>query len=473
MKKYIFSFVLLGICIVSMVTNWYRELSYVLLVLLLIMLLDKMGKGVVLRETIAFLYAFTCLVMPAVGYKYYSSENALSMLWVKYMPVPEHVYFSYALPAITFFCLAVLLPFSNQQASDEGEGIKKLVSRIQKILTVNKTSGLIIVSVGTAISFAIPYLPGGLQYFATLFFFSSFAGFLYLHFTASLPYKKWVMIFFVLFILYNAINGGMFTIVAYMGITIFSFLLLGKQTSLFKKAIIFLIASFLIIVLQSVKRTYRAYTWRSEYKGNKIELFANLYWNNLVKGDALIEINAMFPIYVRANQGFNVALVMRRVPMVQPFDNGNRLMTVLASAFVPRLLWPDKPEAGGKFNMKFYTGVEIKGWSTNIGPLGEAYGSFGVEGGIIYMFFLGAFIRWAYKRVFVIGNRVPLIILWIPVLFYQTTYSAETDLLQIVNSILKSAFFIWLLYKLLPRWFGIAETYMRKKPETKLSESAF
>ena len=129
------------------------------------------------------------------------------------------------MPAIAFFCLALLLPFSNKQGTDEGEGIRNLVDRIKKILAVYKTSGLIIVSVGTAVSFAIPYLPGALQFFATLFFFSSFAGFLYLYYTTGLPYKKWALILFVLFILYNAISGGMFTIVAYMGVTIFSFLL--------------------------------------------------------------------------------------------------------------------------------------------------------------------------------------------------------------------------------------------------------
>ena len=43
----------------------------------------------------------------------------------------------------------------------------------------------------------------------------------------------------------------------------------------------------------------------------------------------------------------------------------------------------------------------------------------------------------------------------LPVLFYETTSSAETDTLQIINSIVKSAFFIWLLIKFLPQWFGI------------------
>ena len=127
--------------------------------------------------------------------------------------------------------------------------------------------------------------------------------------------------------------------------------------------------------------------------------------------------DALFPLYGRTNQGYNVAMVMKRIPAIQPYDNGARLLTVFASAFVPRFLWQDKPEAGGAFNMKYYAGWNIKGWSTNVGPLGEAYGSFGAQGGIAYLFLLGLFLRFVYLRVFIISAKIPLLICWLPVLF--------------------------------------------------------
>jgi hypothetical protein len=209
-----------------------------------------------------------------------------------------------------------------------------------------------------------------------------------------------------------------------------------------------------LILIQSVKHTYRRLTWKEGYQGSKIALFSNLISDKLTNVNTLFDEGALFPLYYRANQGFNVALVMRRFPSRIPFDNGKNLLLNLASSVVPRLLWPNKPEAGGKFNMKYYVGMDIKTFSTNVGPLGEAYGSFGVTGGIIYMFFLGAFIRWAYKRVYIIAYKLPLLIFWIPVMFYQVTYSAESDTLQILNSVIKSAFFVWMLVKILPKWFG-------------------
>jgi hypothetical protein len=424
------------------------------------MIVDKMGKGIVLRETIGFLYVFTCLVMPVVGYSFYTRDNKLAHLWVKYMPVQESVYFSFCLPAIAFFCFALLLPFPKKSENDLGEGLKSHINKIKTLLLSNTKVGLTIVIVGVITSVGINYLPAGLQYFATLLFFASFAGLLYVYYSPAFKYKKLVMVLFVLFIFNNAISGGMFTIIAYMGLTIFSFLMIGRKISMLKKVCILLLGVVSLIILQNVKMQYRQKVWLSGYTGNKAALFNQLIWENVEKGESLITTDALFPIYTRTNQGFNVSLVMKHIPRIKPHDQGDRLLTVFASALVPRFLWLDKPEAGGQYNMKYYAGFAIKGWSTNVGPLGEAYGAFGSKGGIIYMFFLGLFLRWAYLRVIVITKRIPLLICWLPVLFYQIIYSAETDSLQIFNSLVKSAFFIFLIYKLLPQWF------CEKKKET-------
>jgi hypothetical protein len=86
------------------------------------------------------------------------------------------------------------------------------------------------------------------------------------------------------------------------------------------------------------------------------------------------------------------------------------------------------------------------------------------------MFFLGGFIRWAYKRVFVLSVKTPLLIFWLPVIFYQVTYSAETDTLQIMNSVIKSAFFVWILIKITPGWFGVIKKKTRRNLAVKGKE---
>jgi hypothetical protein len=469
MRQIIYSLIMGVILILSFVTNWYAALGIALMLLLIIMILYKIGNGIVLLEMTAILYVFTCIIMPLTGYEFYTYNNRLSSLWVKYMPVKPEIYFSYAMPAIACFCLAITLTTFKKQLPDEGKRLEVKITQVRLRLNKYKNKGLQIMLVGVVISVLAKFLPVALNYFAILFFFASFAGLLYVYFSPDFRRKKIVLLLFIIFIIWNALQSGMFTIVAYMGITIFSFFQLGKRTAIFKKVILMFVTIAFFIVLQNVKIMFRKQAWDKSYEGSKVELFGNLFIDNIQKGNALLSEDAFFPLYARTNQGYNVALVMKRIPVIRPYDNGERLLTVFASAFVPRFLWADKPEAGGIFNMKYYAGWTIRGWSTNVGPLGEAYGSFGVTGGIIYMFLLGLFLRWVYLRVFTLSDKMPLLICWLPVLFYQTTSSAETDTLQILNSIIKSAFFIWLLTKILPDWFGMVREQVLKRRTVKSS----
>jgi hypothetical protein len=403
--------------------------------------------------------------MPLVGYSEYNYNDRVTRVLGAYMRVPAEVYFSYATPAIAGFCFALNLPLYKTFVADEGITFSRNIQRCKDLLTKDSHLGMVFIILGLLSFFVNKFLPASLQYFGIVLFFCSFSGLLYIYFTPNLNNKKIIIYLFIAFLIGNAISLGMFTIVAYMGITIFSFFFLGKRTSLFKKAMVLVTAMFLLLVIQNTKTTFRKFVWqKEEYQGSKLALFTNIFVDNLQKGDELFEKKAFFPIYWRTNQGFNISMVMHRIPAVKPFDNGKVLSTSLLSSLVPRFLWPDKPTAGGLFNMEYYAGWKIKSWSTNIGPLGEAYGSFGVAGGILYMFLLGFFIRFAYKKVFSLSAKIPLLVLWIPFLFYEITYSMETDSLQIFNSLLKSAFFMWLIYKYVPRFFLIKRNPEHPKP---------
>jgi hypothetical protein len=157
-----------------------------------------------------------------------------------------------------------------------------------------------------------------------------------------------------------------------------------------------------------------------------------------------------FPIYIRLNQGRLTANVLKNIPSHQGYDNGSRLFTTVVSSVVPRLFWPDKPMAGGKFNMKYYANIQLDKASMNVGPIGEAYGSFGPIGAYVYIFLFGAFISLSLRYFLMLCIRRPLLIFWLPVLFFQTVYCSETDSLQVFNSIFKTAFLLFIIFKLFP-----------------------
>jgi hypothetical protein len=445
--------------LVSLVTDWYWIISLFLFIVTVLSVLDKLGKGLVLREMVVMYTIFICLVAPEIGYRVYNYENFISRIFVKYMQVPEDTYFNFALPAVIAFSIAMCFPITHEkQIMDEGSFFQDLINDAKKQLHKSVKTGIFIVSFGILMFFVVDFLPDTFRFAGLLFFFASFAGILYIYYCPFFPAKRILLGMFSLFIIWGTVDSGVFTVIVYMGITLFSFLFLGKKFALWKKVLVFSICSFVLLIVQNVKATYRDVTWKDvEYTGNKTQLFAHIVVEKLKNLDQLFDEKGFFPIYTRANQGFNISLVMKRIPSVQDYDGGSRLLTIAASSLVPRFLWPDKPEAGGRESMRYFAGKYIAGWSTNVSPLGEAYGSFGVTGGIAYMFLLGLFVRWVYKRVFVISQKLPLVIFWIPMLFYQVTYSMETDTLQILNSLLKSAFFLWLLYKLLPSWFGVVK----------------
>ncbi|MDP4251713.1 MAG: hypothetical protein Q8918_16555 [Bacteroidota bacterium] len=452
----------LTICfLLSLVTDWYSFLSIALFVLTVFAILDKLGKGLLLREIVVLHAIFICLVMPVLGYQVYNHENTMARLFYKYMVVPEDVYFSYNLPALCVFSISMCFPITKGGVIlDEGDSFKSLLQSVRNQLRTRFKTGIIIVLTGTFSLFLITLIPQDIRFVVTLFYFSSFAGILYIYYGPAIRSKNFLLILFTVFVVGLAIQSAIFTVVVYMGMTIFSFLFLGRRYAMWKKFTVFVVGCFLLFIIQNVKTSFRDITWGEKVVDNKAGVFGDVIVDKLSNMDKLVSVGGFFPVYMRTNQGINISLVMRRIPARQDYDNGSRLFTTAFSALVPRILWQNKPEAGGKATMKYFTGQNIVGWSTNVGPLGEAYGSFGPVGAIVYMFVLGLFIRWAYFKIFVVGQRLPLVILWIPVLFYQVTYCMETDSLQIFNSLTKGAFFLWMLYKIFPSWFGV----LKKQP---------
>lgn len=457
-RIYTYSVLLFLIMVLSFFEGNHFAQAGALGIVLLVMILDKLGKGIVLRELIAFHFTLICLLFPILGYTLYDRTDLLARIWVRYMPVSETTYYGFALPAIASFSFAITFPFTpGSIKADYGEQLGSVFKRIKEQLAYSRFEGVYITLIGLLSLVFFPMAPVSLQFVLNLLWFSSFAGILYVFYAGNLNYRKLLLVGFSLFILFYSLRLGMFTILAYMGMLLFSFLFLGKKFSFINKLLVFSLGVLLLITIQSIKPVYRELTWGDQYKGNRVGLFVELMADKISKGDILDE-KGFFPIYYRGNQGFNIALVMRRFPSVKDHDNGKVLLTNLFSALVPRLLWPDKPLAGGRFNMKHYTGQDIRGFSTNVGPVGEAYGSFGVSKGILFMFLLGLFIRWAYSMVLKISRKIPMLLLWMPVIFYQVTYSAETDTLQIMNSLFKATVFIFLLYKLFPGLFHIVKT---------------
>jgi hypothetical protein len=453
MQRFVGAFLIIAL-IHSLVTTDYTLNVIAVTLFVSIYAMYRIGKGLVLMEMMAFHCCLTCILAPLMGFNFYGADSEIARLWVKVMTINPDTYFEFALPATIAYVLGLTFPFGKNKFVDYGDNVSGIVTQIQKYLSDKTQMGLILLGVGFVCYFLRLTFMGPLQHVFQIFYYFLFTGVLYVYYQKTFR-LKWLIYFGVASLLiYDAVKTGMFTIVAYMSITIFSIFLLKKRIPLYRKLIFVALGFSTFFVIQASKYNYRNATWVDNFEGSRASILQKEMGDKIDNFSSLFSEKAFFPIYTRINQGHNIQLVLQRIPAMQDYDYGESLFVALVSAFVPRLFWPDKPQLGGVYNMKHYLGVDLVGWSTNIGPIGEAWGNFGKWGGIIYMFFYGFFIRWCFTRLFVWSKKRPLLLLWIPVLFYEATFSIEGDSLQTFNSIFKAALVVWALAKVFPAIFG-------------------
>jgi len=106
-----------------------------------------------------------------------------------------------------------------------------------------------------------------------------------------------------------------------------------------------------------------------------------------------------------------VGAILRDVPSAVPSRNGETLVLLPISLFVPRIIWPDKPNItiGREFAVTFQL-VNPVDQVTQISPTitGELYWNYGVPGVVVGMFLLGAIFRVFYERYGSGTARAPL-----------------------------------------------------------------
>lgn len=424
----------------------YAEVTIVLFLLCLVRVIIKIGNGSFFLELLHVYAAFSCLLMPLVGYKFYDEVTTL-ILWVRKMPVPPEEYFAFNIPAVITMGWGFF--FYRDYSPDDRPVIKNIISRLRHDVLSIRPPVILILSFSSLVAYAITsFLPEGVQQLNTFLYYSLFASAFYIFFYKNFPWKWYLLAGIVGFILLDAFNSGMFTIIAYMSGLILILVIADKKIFLYKKIGLLVAGLAALGFIQLFKLDLR----RAYQHGENASVTALA--TRVVSNSQETALKAViYPIYQRMNQGYNIALVQKRIPRQVNYLGGEYLGLTFISSFVPRLVWPDKPKAGGAENMRLYTGIIIRTWSTNVGPFGEAYGNFGYMGGWVYIFAFSFFIRYAYTKFLDICRNRPIFFLWLPAIFFQTFYVVETDSLQAFNSLIKGTVFMFIMFKVFPVLF--------------------
>jgi hypothetical protein len=441
-------FLFLYLQVGSGLTAW-EQCSIALFAFFFLIFLADLGKKVVILDFTILMALLTCLVMPVIFYHVYSKDNPLARLWVKYMFIPSDEYFSFAIPGILALALGIKIPF-KQAGPQFTAHPEKYLDRARQYLADKPKMGLYLVGVGLLSGFLKVVAPGGFEEVFFLMAHLIFVGVFYVIYSPN-KHKKYVVPAVILLMLGTSVATGMFGEIVNILACALAIILLGKKIAFWKKLSFSVVGIFLIVLIQSVKTDYRKATWKGAGAADPI-LYTELITQKIADPASMVNPTSMFLLGVRMNQGWLVAVTMYMVPARFSFGNGGPLAQAVAAAFVPRFLWPDKPQAGGKFNLERFWGFKLVGWSTNIGTLGEAYANFGRTGGIIYLFCYGLFFNFALSFILRKSKQRPTLVLWLPYLFFYAI-TVETDLLSTMGALIKAGIFAWIIFMAFDRFF--------------------
>jgi hypothetical protein len=426
----------------------YESLSLVMSVYYCAWVFKNIGKKILIIELLGVGACLTWLCMPIV---FYYNFHELTAKWRWEMPVSSDEYFSYVFFATFLFLFGLHIPFYYKklpQATFYFDAIKNIhlpSLKISNFLLGLSLAALVIKN----------FVPVTLAQFFEIFENFIFASALYAIFSTSFSKTRNVLIS-ISVILLIAISSGMFGKLVFAAALSFLTVAPLYKNSLtnFKKGLFLTVALMALFFIQSIKGGFRAITWDENFQGNKVQIWFELLTEINDNFEGLFKEDKIFPIAIRMNQGQIVARVMDYIPKSQEYAGADPIIVSIIGGFIPRIIWQDKPKAGGKAAMLLYTGQNINGYSMNVAPIGELYGSLGRSGGIISMFFLGLFFRWSFNKILLIAINTPTLILWLPSI-YVLVVAVETDILTIFNAFTKSAFLVWIMYKFFYTFFKI------------------
>jgi hypothetical protein len=150
-------------------------------------------------------------------------------------------------------------------------------------------------------------------------------------------------------------------------------------------------------------------------------------------------------VVARLSQGANTSVILSYVPDRQPFVHGATIRDAVLSAAVPRMLWPDKPRAGGAEHIRRFMGIEHLPYSINLGVVGESYVNYGRQWGFVgflmayVLVFRGLYVWWMGQ-----SRRWPGLLLLLPVVFFVVNW-VEMDVNIVLNHVVKAGVFFYVL----------------------------
>lgn len=415
--------------------SWYSFFAVIVSIYLFSLLFDSICSILPTRHLLGSFMCVQFFIGPVFAY------NGLDeyQYFMYKMRIPEAQYFSYALPAVILFIIGLHM----NQGRNNGESVD--APQIKEFVNNNNNVPYIFVFIGFVSSIVSSYFSSEYAFLFYLLAGMKFIG-LFLLILGKEKLNIWLTVLVLGSIVSSSFGSGMFhDLLTWFIYTVAVFGIKYKY-NLRVKLIGLSVFILLVSILQILKASYRQTTNQKGEEAN-IETFAKLYQKENEEKGVLSFVN-LAKSNVRINQGFIITNIMTTVPDKEPFSNGSELYQIIEAAVMPRILAPDKLNAGDQTIFTKYSGIPLtEGTSMGLSSLGDAYVNFGVFGGVVFMFVLGLF----YNFILNIFNRnssqFPTILVFVPLVFYYPI-RPDCEMQTILGHLVKSCFLIFMIVQL-------------------------
>lgn len=363
------------------------------------------------------------------------------------MKIPEAEYFIYAIPAVLCFIIGLNINSQN----NTGERIN--INAIKQFVRLNPRLPLILIIIGFVSGFIESYFPSELAFVFYLLSGFKFIGlFLMILGETKLRVSLLIVVYGSIFL--SSLQGGLFhdllTWLIFLG-AVFSIKYKPNISLKLAGISVFIILS---IIIQITKGTYREETWEAGKEAG-VGTFTESTAISTSASGGFFRKETIAPHVVRINQGFIISNILSYVPANEPFSNGESMVRIIKSAVLPRILAPDKLNAGDREIFMQYSGLVIDaGTSMGLSSVGDAYVNFGIIGGCIFMFFYGLLFNWSLKRLDKSSVNYPAILLFAP-LIYVYPIRPDCELQTILGHLVKSIFLVFVIFRVFSSTFKL------------------
>ncbi|CAN5339298.1 hypothetical protein BH11BAC5_BH11BAC5_30260 [soil metagenome] len=414
--------------------SWLSFFALCITIHQFLLLFYSIGYVIPIRYLLGSFMCLQMLLGPTFAY------NGLDQYqYVNYkMKVPEAEYFAYAIPAVICFIAGLHITAGKLK----GEELNR--NAIAAFVDSSGDLPYWFIGIGFAASIISNYFSTELGFVFTLLACFKFIG-AFMLLLSSKQLKTAILVAVFASIVISTLGRAMFHDLLTWMIMIGAVLAIKYKPNMALKTGVSIGFILLAVVIQQMKGEYRKVAWGSGQGG--IDAFEEVY-NQKRSENGIFSFESLAASNVRINQGFIITNILNNVPDRVPFANGEELLQILEAAFLPRILAPDKLNAGDRTIFMKYSGIPLRrGTSMGLSSMGDAYINFGVIGGAVFMFFLGFGFSYVLNGFYKYSKSYPILLLFTTMVFYYPM-RPDCELQTSLGHLVKSCFLIFVMLQL-------------------------